>query len=124
MEGKKDFARAFFEAFFGEDVFNLPKRNHDPKTIGDVVKLVDIHHLNYFIDVETDKQLAIGKNTISDAVIDLFESHQMIVIENNINKVYKCGHCSIDHSHDMIIFIPGMNKRYYVSSDSFEILNK
>lgn len=92
------------------------------KAVGDKLELIDTNHLNYFIDFDTDKQLTEKMTTISDALIDLFKGQQMIVTEIELEKGYNCGHCSQEHIHDIVIFIPGMNKRYYVSSDAFEII--
>lgn len=101
---------------------NISPRSTSIKTVGDKLKLIDKNHLNYFIDFDSNKQLAEKMTAVSDAIIDLFTSQEMIVTEVELQKVYNCGHCSEEHIHDIVIFIPGMNKRYYVSSDSFEIV--
>lgn len=93
-----------------------------PKKIGDRVKLIDKHQLNYFIDVETDKQLSTNFDTLSDAVVDLFINEEMVVTEVDIRKIYNCGHCEHEHVHDMVVFISKMNKRYYVNSKCFKVL--
>ena len=120
---EKDLLKALlFAALAGEELENIIKKNNDKKVIGDKVKFIDKYHLNYFIDVETNKQLSEKHQIISESIIDLFQSQEMIVTETGIEKIYYCGHCSNGHIHDMVIFIPNMNKRYYVSSDSFALI--
>lgn len=109
---------AFALAFLGK----VKKTSTSVKSVGDKLELIDTNHLNYFIDFDTNKQLAENMTAISDALVDLFKSQQMIVTEIELEKVYNCGHCSQEHIHDIVIFIPGMNKRYYVSSNAFEII--
>ena len=120
MDGRDLLKALLLAALTQEGLENIIKKNNDKKVIGDKVKLIDKFHLNYFIDVETNKQLSEKHQVISESIIDLFQSQEMIVTEVNIKKTYNCGHCSKEHIHDMVIFIPGMNKRYYVSSESFE----
>lgn len=89
------------------------KEDNTPKKIGDRVKVIDEHHLNYFIDVTTDEQLSTDYDSLSEAVKDIFSESEMIVVETGIDKKYNCGHCDNEHTHDTIVFLPGINKRYY-----------
>lgn len=95
-----------------------------PKEIGDEVELINTHTLNYFIDVETDKQLSNNVQTINDAIIELYCSKKMIVIKTNIEKVYNCGHCDNPHYHDMIVYVPAVNREYYAKSEDFRVTVK
>lgn len=104
-----------FQSLFG----NSTEKNESDlavKEVGDKVKLCAENYLGYFIDVETDQQLTIEKRHVSDDIKALFLSKPMIVVANNLNKIYQCGHCTVDHKHDIIVYIPAMQKRYFTSS--------
>lgn len=94
------------------------------KEIGDEVQLLNPHTLNYFIDVETDKQLSDGFEHLNKAIQELYCSKNMIVINNNIHKTYNCGHCDNEHIHDMIVYVPSVNRAYYCKAEDFKLTTK
>lgn len=119
MAKEEDFIRDFIQLISRQN--RIPV-DDTPKTIGDRVKLIDIYHLNYFIDAVSDRQLTNHLQPVSDELRELFSSEEMIVADINVEKVYKCGHCNNDYYHDMIIFLPKMNRKFHCSSESFSII--
>lgn len=87
-----------------------------PKEVGDKVMLCDTSYLNYFIDAETDIQLSKDREAVSDEVKELFTSQPLIVVANNLNKVYNCGHCDHEHIHDLIVYVPATKQRFFCST--------
>lgn len=92
--------------------------------IGDEVVLFNEFTLGYFIDEETDKQLSQNFQPLSKAITELYCSKKMLVVKNNIDKTYNCGHCSNEHHHDLVVFVPAVNRTYYASSDYFTLVEK
>lgn len=96
------------------------ERDYTTKEVGNKVELCSVHDLNYFIDVDTEEQLTTKLQSLSDEVREHFTCQPMVVIATNIDKTYKCGHCSVDHHHDLMVYVPKLGKRFFASSDGLK----
>lgn len=93
-----------------------------PKEVGNKVLPVDKFSLAYFIEVDNDEQIVIGREVLNEELESKFLSQPMVVISTNIEKIYKCGHCDNDHKHDTIVYVPGLQKQYFTSSRDLKIV--
>lgn len=88
----------------------------ESKTIGDRVKLLDDDCLHYFVDVETREQLSSERQIIPANIRKLYMSEPMMVVKTGLSEqegTYKCGHCDMEHSHDIIVHVPSIGRDYY-----------
>lgn len=108
-----------------KDIFEGMKKSTDNsiKKVGDKVIPHDKNAINYYIDTVTNEQVAKDRVVVSEELIELWCSKDMIVVETGVEKTYKCGHCDRDHHHDIIVFVPAVNKTFYAPSDSFSLVN-
>lgn len=102
--------------------FQPTERDHTTKEVGDKVEMCSENFLNYFIDVETNQQLTIERNHITDDIKDLFMSKPMTVVANNVKKEFNCGHCDHIHTHDLIVYVPETNRRYFTSTTDVKLV--
>lgn len=98
-----------------------PKYDDSEKNIGDKVKLLDPFSINYFADCKSGEQLSKSLQSGHEKYKELFEK-EAIVAEVGIERTYNCGHCTLEHEHDMVVFYPHNKTKYFVHHKMFKVV--
>lgn len=99
-----------------EEISNI--KGAIPLKIGDKVLQKEMSSVTYLIPVGSTE--TIGKNfQMHNKGLDkYFRKTKGIVTHIDQNFTYNCGHCSREHTHDLIVYYKEINQSFHSSTDA------
>lgn len=100
------------------------KLNSEKKKRGDVVEISHPALAFYLIDAETEelvtKEVSIDELRKIEDLLD----NEAVIVETDLDFIFKCHACKDDHHHDCTIYYPHNNKTYITSQNNYKKIKK
>ena len=74
--------------------------------------------IGYFVNKDTNQQLRINNQNIED---DCPYIHYNYTFLERVETTYKCGHCSNDHFHNILVYCEETQESFYATHSDFRL---
>jgi len=92
--------------------------------LGDRVVITNMAHVSYLVPKGSPNTIGSNYEKHHEGLLSYFTEVPGIVTKINKNFVYNCGHCSREHTHDIVIYYKEINKSFYASSDAIRLVTE
>jgi hypothetical protein len=114
---------------FGEILISILEQGRTRATsdlnnfkVGDKVVLADKDVVTYLVPVTTKETIGKNMERHNKGLSKYFTEVEGVVTHIEQSFIYKCGHCSNEHIHDLIVYYKELGQSFYTSSDEVIIL--
>ena len=106
-------------------VFKVQKRlEKDSLKVGDRVTIDEPIFMSYFVPKGAKVSIGANYTATNKHLVKYMSKAVGIVVEVNLDFKFNCGHCSKEHTHDMLVNYPELGVTYYCKENEFTLVEK
>lgn len=97
-------------------------KDYEEKNLHDVVEMCTPPMVLYLLIYSTQELL------VKETSLEVLYEHEdlidntAIIIEEDLDIIFKCQHCEMDHHHDCVIFFPHNKQKFYTSKNNLKLV--